>query len=308
MTSEGDEYPGEHSRKVGLTVACLIDEVEDLPQLTCLTKGIVYELSLLRKAYNIPWCQFYDWAKALCGGSVATTFSSFKVMVGRLEKKRAELSRNKKHDELEHLLLQPFSVQQEYTSSEETGMSEVEKALEKEKSITDELTFKLSKLSICNVNKRIKRRDLKLAESQSQVKQLESKTKSQAKTINKLESKLKTAHSSAHSLRQKLHRSNERVEAKSDTNKELDARLDSLKSQFSSKFDELQQIIEALQQKIEALSIEIEVARQERDEHADRLEEIESGTICTKNGQKYLDGVRQCCIELLSMNVATKQM
>ena len=47
----GDSYPGEHSRKVGLTVACLLDEGEgELPQLTCLTKGIVYKLSLLRKA------------------------------------------------------------------------------------------------------------------------------------------------------------------------------------------------------------------------------------------------------------------
>ena len=108
-------------------MACLIDDGE-LPQLTCLTKGIVYELSLLRKAYNISWSQFYDWAKALRGGSIATTFGSFKVMVGRLEKKRAELSRNQKHDELEHLLLQPFSMQQEYTSSEEAGMSEMKKS------------------------------------------------------------------------------------------------------------------------------------------------------------------------------------
>ena len=40
-------------RLSGLTaVACLLDEDEgELPQLTCLTKGIVYELSLLRKAY-----------------------------------------------------------------------------------------------------------------------------------------------------------------------------------------------------------------------------------------------------------------
>ena len=46
----GDSYPGEHSRKVGLTVACLLDEDEgELTQLTCLTKGIVYELSLLRR-------------------------------------------------------------------------------------------------------------------------------------------------------------------------------------------------------------------------------------------------------------------
>ena len=92
MASEGDEYPGEHCKTVGLTVACLINKEDEIPQLTCLTKGVVYELSLLRKAYNIPWIRFYDWAETLCGGSIATTFGSFKVMVGRLEKKRAELS------------------------------------------------------------------------------------------------------------------------------------------------------------------------------------------------------------------------
>lgn len=31
-------------------------------------------------------------------------------------------------------------------------------------------------------------------------------------------------------------------------------------------------------------------------------------TIHTKHGQTFLDGVRQCCIELLSTNVATKQV
>ena len=140
-------------------MASLLDEDEgELPQLTCLTKGIVYELSLLRKAYyNIPWSQFYDWAKELCGGSIATTFSSFKVMVGRLEKKRAELSRNKKHDELEQLLLQPFSVQHGYTSSGETGASEVEKAAhEKDKAKAEKLTSNLSRLGAHSVNKHMK--------------------------------------------------------------------------------------------------------------------------------------------------------
>ena len=49
MMSNGDSYLGEYSRKVGLTVACLLDKDGELPQLTSLTKGIVYELSLLRK-------------------------------------------------------------------------------------------------------------------------------------------------------------------------------------------------------------------------------------------------------------------
>ena len=101
-----------------------------------------------------------------------------------------------------------------------------------------------------------------------------------------------------HNLRQKLHRSNERAEATSDVNKELNAKIESLECQFSLKFDKLHE-------KLRALSMEIE----ERDELADRLQEFESGTIlCTKNGQKYLDGVRQCCFELLPVNVATKQI
>ena len=64
------EYPREHSRKVGLTVSCLIDNCEELASL------IIYDLSLLRKAHNIPWAQFYDWTKALSGESITMTFSS----------------------------------------------------------------------------------------------------------------------------------------------------------------------------------------------------------------------------------------
>ena len=55
-------------------------------------------------------------------------------------------------------------MQQECTSesSEETGIYKAEKALEKEKAKTEELTSRLSKLSVRNVNKRIKRRDMEV--------------------------------------------------------------------------------------------------------------------------------------------------
>ena len=64
----------------------------------------------------------------------------------------------------------------------------------------------------------------------------------------------------------------ERSEAKEDTIQELSSELDLLERQFSSRFSELEQ-------KMDALSIEVEVARQERDKHADRLKNIECGTI-----------------------------
>ena len=55
-------------RLASLWHVCLTKMKENyITELTCLTKGIVYELSLLRKAYYniIPWSQFYDWAKEL---------------------------------------------------------------------------------------------------------------------------------------------------------------------------------------------------------------------------------------------------
>ena len=56
------------------------------------------------------------------------------------------------------------------------------------------------------------------------------------------------------------------------------------------------------------LITEVELARHERDILSERLDDIQTGTICTKEGQKVIDSVRQCCIELLSMNVATNQV
>ena len=38
------------------------------------------------------------------------------------------------------------------------------------------------------------------------------------------------------------------------------------------------------------------------------LDEIKSSTVQTKHGQKFIDGVRQCCMDLLSMNVGTCQV
>ena len=119
-------------------------------------------------------------------------------------------------------------MQHGYTSSEETGASEVEKAAhENDKAKAEKLTSILSRLSAHSI---IKCWDKIIAELQSHIKRLKSDMKSQTKTINKLESKLKMAHSSTHSLCQKLHHSND---AASDANKESNARLDSFKCQFS---------------------------------------------------------------------------
>ena len=101
-----------------------------------------------------------------------------------------------------------------------------------------------------------------------------------------------------HTLRQRLHRSDKKDDLLS---QELRSQLNNVEEEFSSK-------VEELEEKIELLITEVELARHERDILSERLDDLQSNTIRTKKGQKFVDGVRQCCIELLSMNVATTQV
>ena len=170
-----------------------------------------------------------------------------------------------------------------------------------EKSKTEELTAKLSKLSVRNVDKRIERRDDKIAESQGHIKEMEDDKKVQDKRIHKLEYQLHTAHASVHCLHQRLSRSNKKVEATSLENTDVNSQLCEMETEFSTK-------IAKLQEKVEVLITEVELARHERDILSKCLDDIQVGTIRTKEGRKFTDSVRQCCIELLSMNVATNQV
>ena len=231
--------------------------------------------------------------KSICDTSFTISLNSFKVMVGRLEKKKQELCRNKKREQVEILFSEPFCSKSFSPSPNEDG------ALAQEKSKTEELTAKLSKLSVRNVNKRIKRRDDKIAKSQGHIKEMEDDKKVQDKRIHKLEHQLHTAHASV--LHQRLSRSNKKVEATSLENTDVNSQLCEMETEFSSK-------IAKLQEKIEVLITEVELARHERDILSERLDDIQVGTIRTKEGQKFTDSVHQCCIELLSMNVATYQV
>ena len=132
---------------------------------------------------------------------------------------------------------------------------------------------------------------------------MEREQKAQDKTIKKLETRLQCAQSSVHCLRQRIYRSKHKNEdeSMSQENSELRAQLDDIEEAFSSKVAELEE-------RIELLITEVELARHERDILSERLDDLQSNTIRTKNGQKFVDGVRQCCVELLAMNVATTQV
>ena len=292
----GAVYPGEHCEKIGLTIDMFKDESQTL-MISNIPKGAVFELSLLRRACNTPWIQFYERVKGICDATFAVSFNSFKVMIGRLEKKKAELFRNKQRGQLETLFQEPFCPASPPTAS---SLAPVD-ALAKEKARNKELSEKLNKLSTRNVNKRLKRRDVKLAESRELVKEMSKEIQDQDRTINKLEKQLHTAHTSSNCLRQKLYRSNSKIEANDVENSELATQMEAMESEFTEKITDLEK-------KLELLITEVELARHERDVLSERLDEIQSSAVQTKHGQKFIDGVRQCCMDLLSMNVGTCQV
>ena len=162
-----------------------------------------------------PWNDFFELVKAVSDSSFTVSFDSFRVTVGRLEKKRNQLLRNKK-DEVGILFEEPFCGVHTVSTSPAAAEDD---ALAKEEAKTEELTAKLKHLSVRNVNKRIKRRDLKISESQAQVCELDSERQSQDK--HKLEAQLHTTHNSVHCLRQRLYRSRDKVEATSHESSDL---------------------------------------------------------------------------------------
>ena len=67
--------------------------------------------------------------------------------------------------------------------------------------------------------------------------------------------------------------------------------------------------MELLEKRIEYLMREVEIGSNERDQLAECLREFESQTLKMKqHKQLYLDNVRQCCMELMSLNVSTQNV
>ena len=103
-------YPGKYCQRIGLSVDNFLHSVSaSMPLfLSNVKKGTVCELDVLRRENNMTWIQFYDRMKALCDTTFTLTFTSFKVTIGRIDKKKTELTRNKRYQELEDLFMQPL--------------------------------------------------------------------------------------------------------------------------------------------------------------------------------------------------------
>ena len=109
---------GDNCAQVGISAEAIVSGRE-LPVLPCslITKGIVYELNSFRSKCDYSWDNFYEWLMRICKDEVVQTLPCIKSSISRLSKKRAELSRNKHHQQIPDLFKEPFFPQKKPTEA-----------------------------------------------------------------------------------------------------------------------------------------------------------------------------------------------
>ena len=303
-------YPGPFCEQVGILTDALTAsaDISTLPTIEVeeFNKGVL-ELNEFRKNNNIPWEQFYSWIKQLCC-DIVPSLHSIQVKINRIEGKLKQVKRNKLHDALLELKSEPFFGNEVHVHNEQypkvvktkaatvnsfdmevlsmvnhklaAELTSTKESLDLEQAKTDQLSEKLSKLSIRNVNKRLRRRDNQIVCLKEQVKEKV-----------KIESNLENAEKVSKRLQFNLCYAKKRCKAIADECQALSTHA---------------QIID---EKVIGLREALDDVRSERDFLIQRVEELESHTFETKDHKmKYLDSVRQCCIELLAMNVGIKNV
>ena len=271
-----------------------------------ITKGVIFELSQFRKSHLVSWNTFYTWMKSICPGSSLPKLPALKSYIYRIETKIKQLKRNHCDEEIKSIIKEPFlkecqqpndstlTVDREKVSSttkqnwpyETEVLTSVNKslacelvtvqnALTLQEAKTDDLTTKLSKLSIRNTNKKLKRRDEKILELKDQVKENE-----------KLQQGLNKATARVKSYQYKLGVSKGKCET------------------ISEKCDQLESVAQGLKKDMISFKQSLKESENDYRRLFERLQELEFHTFETKEHQKkYLDNIRACCIELLSLNV-----
>ena len=179
-------YPGQFCKDAGILCDALVLESAVLPILReeDLKKGIALELNQFRVDSNLSWEDFYEWIVRLCPVASIPSFTTMKVNISRLESKIKELKRNKQHAKLHDIMNEAFIHSRrgkdttEYMQPSKTSTGTVEfevlsvvnhelacelttakDALALQEMRANELSSKLSKLNVRNMNKKLRRRD-----------------------------------------------------------------------------------------------------------------------------------------------------
>ena len=195
------DYPGPFCKQIGILTDSLLSDVNALPVVETknFSKGTVLELSEFRRNNDIPWEDFHSWIEHLCAqADNSPTLHTIHVKITRLESKLKELKRNKRQDLLSKLKSEPFfeSIRGKVESTNVVAvpkpaaspsfdvevlilanqklaaeLTSTKQSFDLQQTATDKLTEKLSKLSVRNVNKKLRRRDDQIVSLKEQVKE-----------------------------------------------------------------------------------------------------------------------------------------
>ena len=135
-----------------------------------------------------------------------------------------------------------------------------------------------------------KRREEKIADLQKQI-----------KGQNKIESKLEKAVISKERYRSQAHYHHKKREESQQRMSEL---MDEVQLCGEENFETLQRV----EEKVKRLEEEVKQLRTDKQALMEKIEEIERQQVPTFQGRQYLNNVRQCCLELLSLNVGVKNI
>ena len=187
------DYPGPFCKQIGILTDALLSDVNALPVVETknFNKGAALELSEFRRNNDILWEDFHSWIEHLCAqADNSPTLHTIQVKITRLESKLKELKRNKRQDILTKLKSEPFfeSIRGKVESTNVVAvpkpaavpsfdvevlslanqklaaeLASTKQSFDLQQTATDKLAEKLSKLSVRNVNKKLRRRDDQIA-------------------------------------------------------------------------------------------------------------------------------------------------
>ena len=195
-----------------------------------------------------------------------------------------------------------FEVLQDVNKKLAAELHATESVLEAQKEETEELCEKFSHLNVRNVNKRIKRRDDKIENFKLQVEALEQEIDKKSEVVEQFEKEHHSLHQKKEKSRIKSYRLLKKTETTEVDLNEIQLKYVQLESEHSSK-------IIFLENEIKQLHAILKEKESTTEQLFERLNEIDGKLLKTKaHKQLYLDNVRQCCLELLSLNVGIRQV
>ena len=329
---------------IGIQISVLLHLSEEsmqasippLDDASALTKKVALELNQVRTSYNIPWDNYRKWIELLIGHLNVTIppVSTLSSSISRIIAKQKKMKKNKKAQELEELLGETFLSNKEkvdkstYNTTQRVSQSrssdnqvlstpkenqqdlellrtnadlckeikDLQNLLRKEIIAKEQLHQKLKMFNLRNINKRIKRRDQIIISNKNTIRELKKQLSKNKKTTYSLDKK------------------SERFRARVGYSKTKQQKQEDHILRMERDIEEFEMEVNGMKAEISHLKQEINDLQAERDDLIDKLKgsatiQLSHNKLPTKeHQQKYCPNIRQCCIQLLSLNVGIRNV